>query len=169
MTMLSDYFSLEELIHSQYAARHGIDNVPPPDVLANLGRTAHRMDDVRKRLGALPIIVSSGYRSTRVNSAIGGVTFPPSAHTLGYAVDFTCPTFGPPLEICQRLAAQADLAFDQLIFEYGAWVHISFDPRNRRELLTIRSSAEGYVRGIVDLPPIERAPVSAAIARRSAA
>lgn len=150
--LLSAHFTIEELTASQYASRLGIDNTPPPDVLEHLRASAVRLEDVRRRLGDRPVIISSGYRSVRVNAEVGGVTFPPSAHTLGYAIDFTCPSFGTPFEVAQFLSRQADLVFDQLIYEFGDWVHISFDPRSRQQCLTIRNATEGYVAGIVDLP-----------------
>ena len=152
MTQLSDHFTLEELTVSQYAARNGIDNSPPPDELTHLRLVAQSMEEIRVRLGNRPIVVSSGYRSVRVNTAVGGVAYPPSAHTLGYAVDFTCPSFGSPFDVARHLSIQVDLFFDQLIYEFRSWVHLSFDPRMRRELLTIRSKAEGYLAGIIDLP-----------------
>lgn len=129
-------FPYEEMIHSQAAARFGIDNNPPAAALKNLRFTALSMVGVRVLLGNKPILVSSGYRSPGVNAKVGGSNT--SAHTLGWAVDFTCPGFGTPLEICQAIAKSRTMDdVDQLIHEYDAWVHISFDPRNRKQILTI--------------------------------
>jgi len=150
MTPLSDHFTLEELTASQWAARAGVDNTPPADVLERLRVAAKGMEQVRARLGDRAILVSSGYRSRLVNAAIGGAVN--SAHVLGYAVDFTCPSFGSPFDVARHLSIQVDLVFDQLIYEFRNWVHISFDPRERRDLLTIRSNREGYMRGIIDMP-----------------
>lgn len=134
MTQLSPHFTLEELTFSQTAARKGIDNDPPPNVEAILRMTAARMEAVRTVLGGKGISVSSGYRSPELNVAVGGSRT--SAHTTGWAVDFTCPAFGSPLAVCKAIAA-SDLEFDQLIHEYGRWVHVGFGPRLRRQLLTI--------------------------------
>jgi putative chitinase len=41
-----------------------------------------------------------------------------------------------------RALKNAGIQFDQLI-EEGSWVHASFDPRMRRELLTARFDASG--------------------------
>lgn len=135
MTLLTAHFTLEELTASQTAARKRIDNTPSPQIVERLTDTARRMEFVRAALGGRPIQVSSGYRSERLNRAIGGATN--SAHTLGYAVDFTCRAFGDPLAVCRALAA-SDIAFDQLIEELGQWVHISFAPPLRRQILTFR-------------------------------
>jgi len=131
---LSIYFTLSELIQSGFAARHGIDNIPPAKELEALKYTAMHLDDVRALLG-VPVIISSGYRSPAVNTGIGGK--PTSQHLKGEAVDFTAPSFGSPRQIAKAIAASL-IPFDQLILEYGQWVHISFvKTGGRREILTI--------------------------------
>lgn len=138
MTQLSPHFTLAELTVSANAVRLGLDNTPPPDVLARLKTVAGQLERIRELFGGKPIIISSAYRSPLVNRAAGGAKT--SAHLEGWAVDFACPEFGTPLEVAQRIARSA-LTFDQLIHECpGAqWVHISFDPRRRGQLLTIDS------------------------------
>lgn len=132
---LSEHFSLAEFTVSERAARLGLDNTPPPQILTRLQTvTAPQMERVRLRLGGFPIRATSVYRAPAVNLAVGGAKA--SAHVEGWAVDFVCPGFGSPLEICNRLATSG-ITFDQLIHEHGTWVHISFDPRRRGEILTI--------------------------------
>jgi hypothetical protein len=65
-----------------------------------------------------------------------------SAHIRGWAADFTCPSFWSPIAVAKKIAG-SNLKFDQLILEgvsqskpEGVWVHISCDPKNRRQLLT---------------------------------
>jgi len=131
-------FTYEEMTVSQTAARRGINNDPEhAKTVLNLLYTAEMMVHVRKLLGDKPIIVSSGYRSPDLNKVVGGSDT--SAHTQGWAVDFTCPGFGNPLKVAKAIA-ESDIEFDQLIHEYEKWVHISFDPRNRKQLLTINKS-----------------------------
>lgn len=139
-TMLTAHFALEELVATQHRR---IDNRPPPDVVATLRATAARMEEVRTQLGDRVITVSSGYRSPALNRAVGGARR--SAHLTGHAVDFNCYGFGKPKAVCRVLAASS-LAFDQLI-EEGTWVHLSFDPRMRRQVLTKRPGG-GYVVGL---------------------
>ncbi len=127
----SRYFTLEELTASDTAVRLHIDNTPPADVVNALRDTAAKMDQVRDLLKG-PIQVLSGYRSPKLNTAIGGS--PHSAHMNGRAVDFVCRGFGTPLQICQKIVS-AGVKFDQLIQE-GTWVHISFDPQMRNQVLT---------------------------------
>lgn len=137
MLRLTDHFALDELTASQTAARLSIDNTPSPDVLAELQKTAELLERVRA-LTEKPVLVSSGYRSPRVNHAVGGATN--SAHQWGGAADFIVPGFGSPLDVARYLATFADsLSFDQLIYEFDAWVHIG-RARNggpRRQVLTI--------------------------------
>jgi len=56
---LTTNFDLSEFVTSQTAARLGIDNDPPPEVVENLYLLAMALEDVRERLGA-PIVISSG-------------------------------------------------------------------------------------------------------------
>lgn len=138
-TRLTAHFALEELVCTQH---RGLDNTPPPEVVANLRTTAARMEEVRRLLRDRVITVTSGYRSPALNRAVGGVRT--SAHLTGHAVDFNCYGFGAPLEVC-RAIAESEIGFDQLIQE-GTWVHVSFEPRMRRQILTRR--AGGYAPGL---------------------
>lgn len=134
---LSTHFLLDELTNSQVAARRGIDNTPDAATIDRLKKTCYGLEEVRILLGGYPIIISSGYRSAALNSAVGGSQG--SQHLLGQAVDFTCPRFGTPAEIVKKIAESA-IQYDQVIQEFGQWVHISFSDRNRRHALIIDKS-----------------------------
>lgn len=129
-TKLTPHFTLEELTHSQTAMRKGLDNTPNAVIINNLTITCANLETVRALLNA-PLMISSGYRSPAVNRAVGGSAT--SAHTHGWAVDFICPGFGTPKQITDAIKA-SDIMFDQLI-EEGTWVHISFAPTKRRQVL----------------------------------
>jgi hypothetical protein len=131
---LTEHFTLEEFTASQTAARLGINNTPDPEALANLHNTAAGMELVRTFLGGVPVKISSGYRCLALNAAVGSRTT--SQHVTGCACDFTAPEYGTPEHIVRDLMA-SDVPYDQLIFEFGTWVHISFSPQNRRQALTI--------------------------------
>ena len=133
MTQLTEHFSLEEMTASETAARLGLDNSPSLLIIRNLQELAEAMEDIREVLG-YAIHVQSGYRSPEVNQAVGGASN--SAHLEGYACDFTSPGFGSPKEVCEAII-ESMLPFDQLIWEYEAWVHFSIDPRMRHDILTI--------------------------------
>lgn len=139
-TWLSAHFALEELTGTLHRE---IDNRPPPDVAAKLQDTAARMEAVRTLLGDRVISVSSGYRCPQLNRRVGGARN--SAHLTGHAVDFNCYGYGPPLAVC-RAIADSEIVFDQLI-EEGTWIHLSFAPRMRRQILTKRPGG-GYALGL---------------------
>jgi zinc D-Ala-D-Ala carboxypeptidase len=140
-TRLTAHFALEELACTQHRE---IDNTPPPEVVGNLRTTAARLEEVRRLLGDRVITVSSGYRCPALNRAVGGSRT--SAHLTGRAVDFNCFGFGGATEVCRAIATSG-IGFDQLI-EEGTWVHISFDERMRRQVLT-RGSDGRYSLGLV--------------------
>lgn len=145
---LSTHFTYEELTRSSTAERLGIDNSTTDEVAENLIVLANGLESVRRILGLFnqPIIIDSGYRCEELNTALHGAK--DSAHMKGLAADFICPFVGDPLEIVNKIA-DSDLQFDQLIQE-GTWVHISFDPRMRREVLTAHFGKDGttYTKGV---------------------
>jgi zinc D-Ala-D-Ala carboxypeptidase len=145
---LSPHFSLAELTVSSWATANGVSNDPSSDQeWANIRFLAQQLEQAREILGNNPILITSAYRSHRVNEAAGGVSS--SAHRLALAADFICPAFGNVTQVCHALAGSA-LVFDQLIWEYGRWVHLGFKApglRMRRQLLTKRTG-HGYVPGI---------------------
>lgn len=115
--MLSAHFSLEELTATQH---RGIDNTPSKEVIDNLQLLARGvLEDVRFSLG--PMHINSGYRSPELNLAVGGQ--PSSQHCLGLAADFICPRFS--LQECIRRIQAAQVQYDQLIYEFGSWIHVS--------------------------------------------
>jgi zinc D-Ala-D-Ala carboxypeptidase len=135
--MLSANFSLDEFIFSQTAARLGIDNTPDAAALRNLKYLAEQLEIVRDALGKAPILVSSGYRSAALNRAVKGAKN--SAHLTGLAVDFTAPRFGTVLQTAKAVAA-CPIAYDQVIYEFGRWVHLGVTAPGavaQRELLSI--------------------------------
>jgi hypothetical protein len=125
---LSPNFTLDEMIVSETAARRGIDNTPSPEVIENLKQLAAALQEVRSILGNKPIIVSSGYRSPELNTAVGGSAR--SDHCKGLAVDFIAPSFGTPNDIVKALMA-SDLPYKQVIREFDRWVHLAIEPEAR--------------------------------------
>lgn len=141
-------FHLSEFLVSDTAVRLGIDNTPSASILATLTNVLiPGMQAVRDMVGA-PIIVKSGYRCPALNAAVRGAQS--SQHMDGHACDFVAPQYGPPSRVAALLVAHMDrIKFDQLIHE-GGWVHISFSPRPRNEVLTAHFTPQGvsYTRGL---------------------
>jgi len=134
---LSAHFALAELTRSDKARELGIANQATPAVAANLRRVAERLEQVRTLLGDRPIGINSAYRCPELNRAVGSKDT--SMHLHGLAADLVCPTFGTPLAVSRAIAASA-IPFDQVIHEFGRWVHLglAFDgAAERRQQLTI--------------------------------
>lgn len=131
---LSPHFSLEELTHSDTATRLGIDNTPTVEIIDNLTFLANELEYVRNILSA-PMLVSSGYRSYALNDHLGSKRT--SSHCKGLAVDFISPSFGNPHSVVEAIVL-ANINYDQVILEYGRWVHLSFHPiKPRKQALII--------------------------------
>lgn len=135
---LSPHFSLEELTFSETAARNGWHNQPPTEFLENLKRLCETvLEPIRASLG--PVRVTSGYRCAELNAAVGSK--PTSAHTQGRAADIKVASLRPL--ILARTIQELDLPLDQLIHEFGSWVHVAIPAWGspaRQQLLTIDKS-----------------------------
>jgi len=120
---MTPHFSLEEFIASDTAARLGIDNDLPIELREAAHRTLEMMERIRFHLNA-PITITSGYRCTALNTAVGSRQG--SDHTLAYACDFRAPKAGTPFQVAAALAPVVSvLGIGQLILEFGTWVHVS--------------------------------------------
>lgn len=136
---LSPHFHLDEFTVSETADRLKLENTPPPEVITRLIYVAEQMEIAREVLGK-PITITSGYRSPKVNAAVGSGSR--SQHLLGEACDFVCPAYGPPAMVMSALIASGKLIFDQLILEFATkpgrgWVHGSFTKTPRLMALVI--------------------------------
>lgn len=145
---LTEHFTWAEAVHTSH---RGIDNVIKDQaVWENIARTAVKLEKVRACLN-VPIVVSSWYRCSALNDAVGGAKN--SDHLIGAAVDFIAPAYGSPAEVAKKLIHFASLVgFKQLILEH-TWVHISWDmiPNvlPKLEVLSLLNGG-GYARGLTD-------------------
>lgn len=133
MTRLSKYFTIQEMSASELAVRKNINNDPDQESLENLKSLClDVLDPVRELLRA-PIHINSGYRNKDVNKAIGGAST--SQHVKGQAADIVPQSID--LKWAYEQIMNSSIEFDQLIFEFGQWIHISYvkGGKNRRECL----------------------------------
>lgn len=149
MTQLTEHFSVAEMSRSSAASFKGIPNKPGPAEIAALTLLCEKvLEPVREHYGK-PVIVTSGYRSPRVNVAVGGSSS--SQHCKGEAADFTV-SGESNIDVCRWM--QANLNYDQLIYEFGedGWVHCSFSAhrmRNAELSAKRRSGRTVYLPGLV--------------------
>ena len=118
---LSPHFTLEELTHSEVAARNGWDNSPTQDEISNLQRLAYLLEKVKEAVGGKPVMINSGFRNKQVNDAVGSKDS--SQHRIGCAADIRVPGMTPKQVVDACITAS--VLFDQIILEFDAWTHIS--------------------------------------------
>ena len=152
---LTTNFTLEEMIFSQTASRLGLSNSPSQQVIGNLQRLCENvLQPLRNKFG--PVVVSSGYRSSLVNSRVGGEKN--SDHLYGCAADITIPGI-PNISIAEYIRDNLD--FKQVILEfpvrglpYAGWVHVSYDVGNnlKQTLTAVKSDGKTtYLKGILSI------------------
>lgn len=125
---LTEHFEYEELISSDTAKLGGIYNVPDDKQAVCLALLAVEVLEPARQAYGKPIHVTSGYRSERLNKAVGGK--PNSQHLRGQAADLVCDDLDALYDIIQ---AQGN--YDQLLLESNGkskWIHVSFNPDGNR-------------------------------------
>jgi len=135
---LSEHFTLRELTKTSV----NIENVPNEAQVENLKRVCRWLERLRKRWNDLygdgddPIVINSGFRSPKVNKAVGGV--PTSNHLTGCAVDIRCIGIEQALRYAAILLDISDLSredFDELLIEQKrsvVWIHFAVKPTGNR-------------------------------------
>jgi hypothetical protein len=149
---LSHNFTVDELIKSETAIRRNIDNTPTQSVISNLQALVNNvLQPVRDKFG--PLVISSGYRSPQLNTAIGGSSR--SDHCLGMAADIQAPGLDN-----KRLAIyiKNNFKYTQLILEFytegqphSGWVHVSYDENDLKCEVLTATKQDGktvYLKGI---------------------
>lgn len=131
------YFTIEELIYSDTAKKHNIDNTPNASIKNNLIFLVDNILDKAREHFKKPIHINSGYRCLELNNKIGGSKT--SSHLKGEAAD---------IELGNKTISENKLLFDwikdncnfdQLIWEKrGAWIHVSLKKiGNRKQVFNI--------------------------------
>ena len=140
------HFTIEELTNSDKARELSIDNTPDKDIIDRLTTLIIEVLDPARELLGKPIVVTSGYRCSVLNTAVGGQ--PNSQHTKGEAADLQCYNNKYLFDIIRE-----NLSFDQLILEtkdifdrngnktgVREWVHISYKKgKNRKQVLRMHN------------------------------
>lgn len=129
---LSTHFSQEQFERSQTATRLNIPNKMNAGQLSNATALCNTiLEPIWSKIGHF--VISSGFRSPELNKCIGGATNPPSQHLSGQAVDMVFPDH--QLKYAFNKIIDLKIPFDQLIWENGEWIHISYSKNPRRQIL----------------------------------
>lgn len=144
---LTANFRLSEFERSDTAVQNKIDNSVPTALLPNIKRLAEFLQELRDRLNFKRIDISSGYRGEALNKMVGGVTT--SSHSQALAADISVP--GMTVEELFQAICDSGMEFDQVIQEFGRWVHVGLStgkPR-KQKLRATKNSANKTVYTIV--------------------
>ena len=121
---LSKHMSLQEMIASQTAVRHGIQNIPKYGEIEALRLLCQNVLDPIRDYYNVPLIPSSGYRCLELNRKIGSRDT--SQHVKGEACDFDFERYGiGNKELFEDIVFRIQPPYDQIIYEFGEWIHIS--------------------------------------------
>lgn len=131
-----EHFSIDELCKSFTAETQNIANVPNSAAKKNLKRLIYTMLEPARELIGCPIIVTSGYRCSKLNAAVGGVKS--SQHLQGLAADIISGNKRRYNKTLFELIKNSELPYDQLISEmtdqrtgWCEWVHVSIAPTGK--------------------------------------
>lgn len=122
----SDFFKLEEFTRSSTAKKLKIDNTPSDEVIRNIEYGVQMVLDPLRRMLQTPITITSGYRCSELNKAVGGVSN--SWHTKGNAADIRVKDEEEAKAIFQVLKTLPSV--DTVLFEHSAnsiWMHVQWD------------------------------------------
>ena len=140
---LSKNFTRAEIEHSNTAKRLDISNEMSDEHLENMQRVIDNLiQPMRDAIG--PIRISSGYRSPKLNKAIGGSSR--SQHCKGEALDLQFWKEGKMNnKVIYDWVIDSGIEFDQMINEFDyAWIHISLKSKeNRKEILEAYKNEKG--------------------------
>lgn len=135
---LSPHFRLCEFVRSGVATDNDIDNMPNGEQIISLMFLCQRLlEPLRKEFGT--VIISSGYRCTKLNNLVGGVSS--SQHLKGEAADIVVTDKESAVAMFNFIKEKLD--FDQLIWEprnseNPRWLHVSYSAKrkNRHNVLS---------------------------------
>lgn len=142
MAQLTEHFALEEMVYSSTAKQKGLKNEPNESQIENLKLLCeYVLEPIREKIGC-PLVISSGYRSEKVNALVGGSKT--SQHILGQAADIQIfdktKTNVDLFNTIVEMIRSGEIQIGQVIWEFGEtepnWVHVSLPTsRHRNEIL----------------------------------
>jgi len=151
---LTANFTLSEMVKSETALRHGMDNTPGEVEIENLKRLCEQVLQPVRDHFKTGVKVNSGFRHPEVNAKVGGSKT--SDHCKGQAADIEIPGI-PNADLA--IWIMDNLQYTQLILEFytpgipdSGWVHVSYDPANlkKQNLTAVKKDGKTvYLPGLV--------------------
>jgi zinc D-Ala-D-Ala carboxypeptidase len=151
---LTNNFSLAEMVKSDTALRHDMDNTPGETEIENLKRLCEKVLQPIREHFKTGVKVNSGFRHPEVNAKVGGSKT--SDHCKGQAADIEIPGI-PNADLAVWI--MDNLTYTQLILEFytpgvpdSGWVHVSYDPANLKKQNLTATKKDGktvYLPGLV--------------------
>lgn len=129
------FFKMSELIHSDTAVKLNINNMPNIQALDCMLDVIYYVLNPTRKYFNIPIIVTSGYRCSTLNTKVGGKNN--SQHLKGQAADFVVKG-GDLHKVFEYI--KNNLEYDQLLFETDSkgnkWIHVSYvRGKNRKQAI----------------------------------
>ena len=151
---LTANFTLSEMVKSDTALRHDMDNIPGETEIENLKRLCEQVLQPVRDHFKTGVKVNSGFRHPEVNAKVGGSKT--SDHCKGQAADIEIPGI-PNADLAVWI--MDNLTYTQLILEFytpgvpdSGWVHVSYDPANlkKQNLTAVKKDGKTvYLNGLV--------------------
>jgi uncharacterized protein YcbK (DUF882 family) len=151
---LTTNFTLAEMVKSDTALRHDMDNTPGEAEIENLKRLCEKVLQPVREHFKTGVKVNSGFRHPDVNAKVGGSKT--SDHCKGQAADIEIPGI-PNADLAKWITENLD--FTQVILEFytqgvpdSGWVHVSYDPQNlkKQSLTAVKKDGKTvYLPGLV--------------------
>lgn len=116
---LSPHLSWREFTATQHRQFLEQQDNPPDEVIIRAKNFALTVFEPARELVG-PLLISSGYRCPELNATVGSLET--SAHPVGTAVD--CYPLKMGLREAYITIAYSEVPYDQLIYEYGRWIHL---------------------------------------------
>ena len=135
---LTEHFTLYEMMRSETAETHNIDNTPDATQINNLKNLCEKiLEPLRRNFGVIKI--NSGFRCPVLNQRVNGVGS--SQHLYGEAADIHCYNVYIARKYFDFITNHCQ--YDQLLFEYrrggSFWIHVSLKRNGKNRNMRIEN------------------------------
>jgi len=149
MEKISKHIAYSEGIRSELAKRLNISNEPDEEQLIRMKLVAEKVFEFVRGHFNVPIYISSFFRSSALNEALGGANDSQHMANNGAAIDLDCDVYGKITNKELFDYIKDNLVFDQVIAESisedgtGGWVHCSYKKENNRNQVLVMTKVNG--------------------------